>query len=120
MGRTDFYSPQKKEAPWRIHPIWRGIGCAMFFILPAISYLASKLILDENQTQNWFPIPEELYGPSQFPGLYAEIAVTAVILLFLLAVLMSIYMLVYRVIGPPRYGPTDAPPPKKRPQKRKR
>ena len=120
MGRTNFYNPQKKEAPWKIHPIWSGIGCAMFFILPAISFFAAELILIENQTQKWFPIPVELRGPSFQPGLFAQLAVAAVVLLFLFAILMAVYMLVYRMVGPSRYGPTDAPPPKKRQSTRRR
>lgn len=36
---------KREERPWRIHPIWRGIGCLWLILLPVMSYAASWLIV---------------------------------------------------------------------------
>ena len=37
---------QKKPRPWRVHPIWRGIGCVMFILLPILAYAGSSVLVD--------------------------------------------------------------------------
>ena len=85
-----------------------------------IAYLTAKEVLEANFNEGWFTIPAELRGPTQYPYLFAELALAVVILLFLAVIIILIYALVYRIIGPPRYGPLDAPPPRKRPPRRRK
>ncbi len=35
---------KKEERPWKIHPIWRGIGCIWLVILPVMAYAAAWLV----------------------------------------------------------------------------
>ena len=116
---TGRYEQEKKQQKWDVHPVWRGIGCVMVPLIMMISYLAAGEIMTANTTEGWFRIPIELSGPAQYPYLYAQIVLSVAILLLIVMIIMVVYAVVFRVAGPPRYGPTDAPPPKKRPRRRK-
>ena len=35
---------QEKPRPWRVHPIWRGIGCVMIVLIPIISYAIGDIV----------------------------------------------------------------------------
>lgn len=35
---------KREERPWKIHPVWRGIGCLWLIILPIMAYAAAWLI----------------------------------------------------------------------------
>jgi hypothetical protein len=37
---------QEKPRPWRVHPIWRGIGCVMLVLLPIVAYAGSDMLVD--------------------------------------------------------------------------
>jgi len=51
----------------KIHPFWRGVGFAMMFLIPIISYAATIVLLKENGKHNWFPFPADLIaGQGQF------------------------------------------------------
>ena len=112
-----------------MHEIWRGIGCLMFLIIPAISIAAGYETVRYGLENKW-PIPYELLGTvylpdifystsglstifspiSQVPNIFA-IAVASLIYMMLIGGVISvIYATTYRMIGPSRYGPTDAPP----------
>ncbi len=113
------------------HPIWRGIGCLMFLIIPLISYLLAAMTVQIALDQNW-PMPYQLMGyPSMPPllwaisslapvwafiegqkDLYAVLGIAVVYIVVFGAILSLGYALVYRLVGPPRYGPLDAPPPR--------
>lgn len=32
--------------PWRVHPIWRGIGCLLLILIPIISYGLAEVLLE--------------------------------------------------------------------------
>jgi uncharacterized membrane protein YhdT len=119
FSSSRFEHPSQKKSPWKIHPVWRGIGCLMVPLVLLISFLAANEVLNANFTKGWIYLPIELQGPSQYPFLFAKLAIAVVILLFIVVLLMLVYALVYRLVGPPRYGPYDAPPPRKRPARRK-
>jgi hypothetical protein len=36
----------EKPRPWKIHPIWRGLGCIMMILIPIIAYAASSLVVE--------------------------------------------------------------------------
>lgn len=36
----------QKPRPWRIHPIWRGLGCVMIVLIPVIAFAISSLLVD--------------------------------------------------------------------------
>jgi len=117
--------PEMEERPWKVHPIWRGIGCIMAIIIPIMSYAGAVLLVQLNQQQGWLPVPRELtstiYLPflGNVPSLYANLIVTLVLMLIGYGILTTLYAMLYRVIGPPSLGPLDAPPVRRTPGKRR-
>lgn len=119
--------PQSKETP----PVWRGIGCLIMVIMPIISGAATMVLLDFGQSQKW-PFLYQLSGFIRFPGVFYQIPLVmvaanyissipnlkALILFFVLfmmlfsSVFTFINALLYRMFGPPRYSPLDAPAPR--------
>lgn len=112
MGKFTQYSStvQKPKSPWKIHPIWQGIGCLMMVIIPLISYAGAVILVEANNKNHWIPFPKEFYGPASNPTLYVEIGVTVLLSMFGYLFFVILYSIIYRYAGPPRYGPTDAPP----------
>jgi len=53
-------------------------------------------------------------------NLYAYIALSIIIMVILGGVLSFVYALIYRFVGPSKYGPTDAPPVKLKVTKKQR
>jgi hypothetical protein len=44
--------------PWKIHPVWRGIGCILAILIPALSfYLAAYLIANMQGTELMIETP---------------------------------------------------------------
>ena len=116
-----YIHPAAKPRPWQIHPIWRGIGCLMLILLPIISFSGGVLLVRENFQQRWVPVPGEFLQFIIVPVIgrvyYADLAASAMLLILGFGVLTVLYAFVYRLFGPPRYGPLDArmpKPPKKR------
>lgn len=113
------------------HPIWRGIGCILLVIVPIMTFGISQLIVAYG-VENYWPFPQDLLGHPTMPrllfklpglvpallfiqdqdNLYATLALTFVLLIIIGAFFSLIYAVAYRFVGPPRYGPQDAPPPK--------
>ena len=112
------------------HAIWRGIGCFMMLIIPAISIALGVEVVNYGVEHNW-PIPYQLLGNARLPdvfykssglmtifgpitsikNIYAMIAASIIFMVFLGGIISMIYAFIYRFTGPSRYGPTDAPPP---------
>ena len=119
MGKYGKLSRQvpPPERPWSVHPIWRGIGCLMILIGPFVAFAAAHILLEMNLEQGWYPIPGEFAGPFTIKGIgytvdhfFADLLIAGVFLLIGFAILMIIYSIIYSIMGPPRYGPLDAPP----------
>ena len=120
-------------------PIWRGVGCLLIVGVPLLSYVMAVLIVQLAVSLNW-PMPYQLMGYPVMPTLLSKlqglvpvvafieaqqnlyaILLIAIILIVALGTLLSIlYSLIYKYMGPPRYGPTDMPPPKAVPKRYKR
>ena len=122
----------------RPHPIWRGIGCFIIIIVPVLSYAAASLMLPyllsrglvpsdllfTPQTPDWLwllPVVAQIY---QFLfGRYAIVATLMLTFLFILIIgggFSVLYAVMYRIFGPKRYGPLDAPPVKVKTKKYRR
>jgi hypothetical protein len=110
-----------------IHPIWRGIGCLLIILIPLLSYGIGSIVSNSGFLQNLFGVqlPPELTAPVNIPrigviqNLYLNLFLAVVISVILFAILTVLYSVVYRVAGPPKYGPLDAPPVKRRGRPRK-
>jgi hypothetical protein len=122
---------ERQAAPTRKdpHPIWRGIGCLIMLIVPALS-LGISAILIQLAPSFGIQLPNELLGPPlmpaflfQVPGLvgilnwiqgrnnlYAILVGTFLVTILLAGVLALGYAIIYRIVGPPRYSRFDAPP----------
>lgn len=120
MGRYNRYERQEiEERPWVVHPIWRGIGFILIILIPILSYAGAVLFVEANARNNWFAMPVELAGPAQFPYLFAHLLFGVLFAIGGFGIVTMIYAFVYQIIGPPKYGPLDAPPPKKRRKRRR-
>ncbi len=110
--------------------VWRGIGCILILFVPFISFILAAATVQLGVDQQW-PLPYQLMGYPVMPALlwkvpgfvpvlafiqaqrnlYAVLTVTIVYIVALGALISLMYSLVYRLVGPSRYGPLDVPPP---------
>lgn len=118
MSKYSRFEQKQKPRPWKIHPVWRGIGCVIMLILPVMAYYGSILLLEANANNGWVRIPVEFTGPAAYPYLYAKLTVTLFVVLFGYGVMVIFYTLLARLSGMKKYGPLDSPP--IRPKKKKR
>jgi hypothetical protein len=118
--------PMRSKEP---HPVWRGIGCVIMLLVPALSIGISSIII-EMALAAGVQLPPELLGyplmPNilfQVPGLVAllrwiqslnnlyAILVGAFTVGVVLSGLFAVgYAAMYRLVGPSRYSGIDAPP----------
>jgi hypothetical protein len=128
---TRKYEKKQDERPWKVHPVWRGIGCFMAILLPIMAWAGAKVMT----ASNLIKLPDTFTQPVIFKlteyewinqvvvwlnanlgGKGLTFTQVAYFLIFLLAgylVLVILYGLLYRLVGPPKYGPLDSPPIKK-------
>ena len=133
MGRSTNFSGNQssQKTPKEPHYIWRGIGCLMVLIIPTISIVAGNETVKYAVTNNWaipyqltltVRLPKIFYATaglrtifeplSDIPYLYLHIATSILYMVLISGFISVIYAAVYRMVGPERYGPTDAPPSK--------
>lgn len=112
MGSDNQYSTKVELMPknQRMHPIWRGVGFALIVILPAISYIASLLLIEANKTERWYSIPADLFSKGNDPYSTIKLVLTLIIFALFSIIFTTIFMILYSIFGPSRYGPTDVPP----------
>ena len=143
MGRYSGTSSQRESSvskPKQPHEIWRGIGCLMILVIPVISIAGGDQTVKYLLKNHRGIIPLELLGTPHLPDIIYKstglmtifgpltkiqnlfaIAVVSLIYIVVISGLISlIYATVYAMVGPSRYGPTDAPPPKVRVTKKSR
>lgn len=111
MGKyISYYSQKDKPRHRGVHPVWRGIGFLLIFIIPVLSYAAALVTLEENAKRAWVAIPQELISPVVEPMLYAKIFLTVIFMFILYGIITFISFVLYSAFGPPLYGLLDAPP----------
>jgi hypothetical protein len=119
---------QIKERRWVVHPVWRGIGLFFIIFIPIMSFAAAVLIVRQNMTEHWFQVPAELSRSFSTPALkilspelnriyYADFALTVVFLVLAFGIMTVFYSVLWRYIGPSRYGPVDSPPIRRSPHR---
>lgn len=117
--------PTKRE----IHPLWRGIGCILLFVIPLMSYAAAVLIVEENFKRGWFPIPPELVVtlPTALEAALPEWVASYFLVKLLLAGAVSVmlfglftllYSMVYGLGGGYQLKQGDVPPVRQKARKR--
>ena len=120
------------------HPIWRGIGCLIILIVPVLSFAAASLTMPILMQRGL--VPQDLLFTPQLPdwlwyspvlaqsihflfvryGIAATLMLTFAFILIIGGFFSVLYAFVYRMVGPSRYGPLDAPPTKVKIKKYKR
>jgi hypothetical protein len=94
----------------KIHPVWRGVGFALMIIAPLMAYATTELLLMDNTTSKWIPIPPNLIVQWQDPLILVKLLATLFLTIVFLAVLQMLFFIIMRIFGPSRYGPLDVPP----------
>lgn len=122
---------REKPKPQGPHFIWTGLGCLMIIIIPTISIAASYKIVNYGLAHEW-SLPYQLLGTPRLPEIvyksdalwsvfgfitkikhfYAYAAVAGLFMILLSGIISYIYALIYRMLGPARWGPLDVPPPR--------
>ena len=114
MPKYAQYVQEKDTAEQRrknIHPIWRGIGWILMIAVPVLSYLTSLYLIRENDTKHWFPIPIDILSPwGSDPLIFVKLILALAIAVVAFMVIFLIGAVINSLVGPSRYGPTDAPP----------
>ena len=89
----------------------------MALILPVVTFAPASMLVDYDLEAGWYPVPGNMMNQYTIPmvgftlpHLFATLVVSAVLLLFIFAVIMIVYATVYALLGPKRYGPHDSPP----------
>jgi len=127
MSKYDKFNKgsRMQERPWKIHPIWRGIGCLLMILIPIMAYAGAVVLVQANLEQGWLPMPRELIQTVALPFVgevkqfYAVVIMTALLMIIGFGVVTILYSLIYSAVGPPRLGPLDAPPVRRSPSKKK-
>jgi hypothetical protein len=122
------YKKGNKERPWKVHPVWRGIGCVMLLLVPIMSWFVAQLYL-ESQLSTSLPydltrvvviplthvrnldryILQANYYFRDVHFVIGQVFLTVIFSVIGFGILALIYAIIYRVAGPPRYGPFDIP-----------
>jgi len=112
--------------PWKIHPVWRGIGCLLILIGPVMAYLIADMLVTMTISEGWYALPRDLTRPYQIPLIeitvphfFANLMATALLLLLGFALIMIAYTLIFSVAGPGRYTPMDSPPVREMPKRQR-
>jgi len=123
------YRREQEVRPWKINPVWRGIGCVLILLIPIMSWFAATLVLQSDQqiirsASLMKPISIRYIGileVDQVIGAFNRYTVThnlligqfyftLILMVMGFGILSVMYAIMYRVAGPPRYGPFDVPP----------
>jgi hypothetical protein len=126
---SQHFNRGRQERPWKVHPVWRGIGCILLLLIPIMSWYLTALFL---QTNEKVVLPPELIRVVAIPTthvgavdkviiqvnrffnsthfVFGQIFFTIIFSVIGFGILSFLYAIIYRVAGPPRYGPFDVPP----------
>jgi hypothetical protein len=132
MGFSAHKQPRSKvQRPWKINPVWRGIGCVLILLVPIMSWFGTTLFLQSNET---VVLPWQLTRIVTLPFthvaeidrviasinqyfhstgfVFGQIFFTIILSIIGFGVMAFLYAVLYKLAGPSRYGPFDVPPDK--------
>jgi hypothetical protein len=123
------YHNDKQERRWRIHPAWRGIGCILFLLVPIMAWVGTSMVLQNSQRiplsyqltklvvipYSHIRVIDQVIIPvnhyfQQTGFMFGQLYLTIIFSVVGFGVLAFLYAILYRMAGPPRYGPFDVPP----------
>jgi hypothetical protein len=139
MSKYAQFATKEVVAPYKIHPIWRGIGFVMMIIVPIVAWAAADELLkyaqglEVSEVQRFisylsgpFVYPEWVYSVPYLDDfarwtrgielLKAKLLLFVIFLVAFSGLLSIIYAMIYRM-AVPRYAPLDEPAPKIRAKK---
>lgn len=112
MGRDTRYVLREQNNPAKrpIHPIWRGIGCALLIIIPVVSYVAADYFVTNADKFKWMIMPGDMIiNFPRDPLILIRLLYAGIFVAVLYLILTVITFLVNRFFGPSRFGPYDVP-----------
>ncbi len=123
------YKKEDRGTKTAINPVWRGIGCILLIIVPIMSWLIAGLVL-QSKLKASFPyvfsqiiaIPRtqiididkiivpinNLFISSHL--YFGQVFLTIIFSFIGFGIIGFIYAVLYRMVGPSRFGPYDWPP----------
>ena len=127
------------KRPYKVHPIWRGIGLVIIILVPVIAWAAAQLMVEWAINTDIVEVQRFARGiasPFRFPDWFTAMPFLGdfarwvrsiphlqlhLVFFFMVTLVMSgifsiIYSMVYRAMVP-RYTPLDEPAPKVRAKK---
>jgi hypothetical protein len=128
----------KQKPKKEMNPVWRGIGCILFVVVPLMAFglmvlIRPALIASGKvpwQLTGYVHFPEWAYRVmivrqfalfiGSFKDLWLNIIIFWIIVLLLTTVASLLYAWIYTMVGPARYTALDAPPSKHRGKNYKR
>lgn len=117
-----FRRMEAEPRPWKIHPVWRGIGCLLMILIPIISYAAATLLIDAYKET--IPLPPELRASvdlvyfGEVDYFFARLGLVVLLIVIGFGLLSIVYSAIYGLFGPGRYGPLDARPEPRKPRRK--
>lgn len=122
-----------------VHPVMRGFGCIMLAIVPFLSYGLAVFLVDFWLLRG-LPLPPAWLGYMEIhPLLYrlgglrvildylgsqynlvANLVFAAAIAIIIAGIMSILFGYIFKMFGPPQYGPLDAPPPRVKVKRYKR
>lgn len=87
--------------PWKVHPIWRGIGCTFLVIVPIISLGLADILISNIED----PLPALLARPLTLPGFgeaenfLGQMIIALLISIILFLVLTVVGSIMYSILG---------------------
>ena len=120
------YERAREERPWKVHPVWRGIGFLLILIIPLFSYAAADLLIEFLMGQELISLPDELRATYTLPlvgvidFLLAKLAMAVVLIFALFALLAIFYSFMYMPMSSLGYGKLDVKPNQYQKYKRQR
>lgn len=118
MGKYEEFNAQRPRSvkSLGIHPIWRGVGFLFMVLTPLLSFAIADLVVTENLTRKWFPMPYDLLAqPGQllyFAGnyIYIKLLITIALIFVIYTLFAFVTFAINSMFGISRYGPMDLPP----------
>jgi hypothetical protein len=130
MGYSSYkHRREKEQRPWKINPVWRGIGCVLLLLVPVMAWYGTSLFMQRNEkiVLPWeltrvvtipythiTAIDKLIVGINQYFDakgfVFGQIFFTVILSIIGFGLMSAIYAIMYSIAGPPRYGPFDVPP----------
>jgi hypothetical protein len=79
-------------------------------VTPLLAYVLTMILLDLNSQKGWVPITQDMLSPIVEPLLFVKIALTILLIVIIYGLFSLISFILYRILGPSRYGLLDMPP----------